>query len=90
MNKRRRAAFNLLVAHAHALIGLQAAIGFWVTAQTRGALRHMHGVAMATSRKLRLLRSALSHHASVLLQVGALPMKRAVALALADMTRAPR
>jgi hypothetical protein len=68
MNKRRRAAFNRLVMHAHSLIGLQAAVGFWRTMKIRAALCSLSEFALNATRTRRLLRRSLSHHGSVLMQ----------------------
>ena len=68
MNKRIRACFNRIVAHAQHMIGLQAAVAFWRNAMMWAAIRTLAHHSAEQKRTLRLLRGALSHHASVLLQ----------------------
>ena len=54
--------------YAEKLIGIQAAIGYWKAAAIRACLLTLHRHAGTRTRQLRLIRGALSHHASVLLQ----------------------
>ena len=66
--KRVRAAFNRLVSHAQKLVGVMAAVGYWRAGAIRACLLTLYRFAQARSRHLRLIRGALSHHSSVLLQ----------------------
>ena len=63
-----RAFFGKLMRYAEKLIGIQAAIGYWKAAAIRACLLTLHRHAGTRTRQLRLIRGALSHHASVLLQ----------------------
>ena len=63
-----RAMFNKLVSHAQTMIGMHAAMAYWQTAAIHACIDTWREATEDAKRRLRLLRGALSHHSSVLLQ----------------------
>ena len=63
-----RACLNRLLSHAQSMIHAQAAMAYWRNAAIHACLDHWAFLTKDAHRTLRLLRGALSHHASVLLQ----------------------